>query len=158
MFKKIFGPNKFEGKGEPAELDELRKALLAFFPQEKGINPDLSIEVTDQVNEGFEAQWEFYIRDRDPEGAKQNYLLQHTVFVDIRPDEKAVYLKTRHFARTKRVPEGKQVYEPWFHQVRIGRLEALEKENVSKIRSYNSKKILEPLVNQVIDMGWDAYL
>jgi len=157
MFKKLFGPKKVEGVGAPVPTEELRKALLSYFPKEGAINQYLTIERSDKTHEGFAAVWEFFIRDRDPEGIKRNYLMKHTVLVDIRPEEKAVYLKYKHTARTKRVPRDAEVYEPWFHQVRIGKLADLEAENILKVRSFSHKKSLEPLVVQATNMGWDAY-
>jgi len=103
MFKKMFGPKKKEGQGNPVPVSELRKALMEYFPKEGEINQYLTIESSDKTHEGFAAVWEFFIRERDSDGIRQNYLLKHTALVDIRPDEKAVYLKSKHFARTKRV-------------------------------------------------------
>ncbi len=122
IFKKIFGFKKVEGVGTPVPIDELREALLDCFPKEGKINQYLTIEKSDKTHEGFAAVWEFFIRESDEDGFKRNYLVKHTVFVDIRPAEKSVYLKNRHFARTKRVPKGTVVYDPWFRQVRIGKL------------------------------------
>ena len=98
------------------------------------------------------------LRDRDEEGVMRNYLLTHTVKVDIHPEEKAVYLKSKHFARTKRVPKDAEVYDPWFQQARIGKLAYLKTENINKMRSFSSNKSLEPLVLQTTSAGWDAYL
>ena len=96
MFKKLFGPKKVEGVGAPVPTEELREALLSYFPKEGAINQYLTIERSDKTHEGFAAVWEFFIRDSDEEGIKHNYLLKHTILVDIRPEEKAVYLKSKH--------------------------------------------------------------
>ncbi|MCD6576625.1 MAG: hypothetical protein J7K66_01270 [Anaerolineaceae bacterium] len=157
MFKKLFGPKKVEGVGAPVPTEELREALLSYFPKEGAINQYLTIERSDKTHEGFAAVWEFFIRDSDEEGIKHNYLLKHTILVDIRPEEKAVYLKSKHFARTKRVPKGTEIYDPWFRQVRIGKLEDLKAEAIDKVRFFSSKKSVEPVVLQVTNMGWDAY-
>jgi len=157
MFKKIFGPKKVDGVGTAVPIDELRDALLDCFPKEGEINQYLAIEKSDKTHEGFAAVWEFFIRQSDEEGLKRNYLLTHTVFVDIRPDEKAVYLKNKHFARTKRVPKGTEVYDPWFRQIRIGKLADLKAVNIDKVRFFSSKKSLEPVIAQITNMGWDAY-
>ncbi len=157
MFKKMFGPKKVEGVGTPVPIDELRGALLDYFPKEGEINQYLTIEKSDKTHEGFAAVWEFFIRQSDDEGFKHNYLLQHTVLVDIRPEEKAVYMKSKHFARTKRVPKDAEVYDPWFRQVRIGKLADLKTENIDKVRFFSSKKSLEPVVMHTTNMGWDAY-
>jgi hypothetical protein len=157
MFKKMFGPKKVEGVGTPVPVDELRDALLDCFPKEGEINQYLTIEKRDKTHEGFAAVWEFFIRERDDEGIKRNYLLKHTVLVDIRPEEKAVYLKNRHFARSKRIPKGTEVYDPWFRQVRIGKLADLKAENIDQVKSFSSRKSLDPVVLQATNMGWDAY-
>ena len=156
MFKKIFGPKKVEGVGTPVPNDELRDALLDYFPKDGEINQYLTIEKTDKTHEGFAAVWEFFIRQSDEEGIKRNYLLKHTVLVDIRPDEKAVYLKNKHFARTKRVPKGIEVYDPWFRQVRIGKLADLKAVNIDTVRSFSSKKRFLPVsASQRFIWKWD---
>jgi ferritin len=157
MFKKIFGPKKVEGVGTPVPAEELRDALLDCFPKEGEINQYLTIERSDKTHEGFTAAWEFFIRQSDDEGIKRNYLMTHTVLVDIRPEEKAVYLKNKHFARTKRVPKDTEVYDPWYRQVRIGKLADMKAENIDKVRFFSSKKSLDPVVIQATNMGWDAY-
>ena len=158
MFKKLFGPKKYEAQGEPAALDELKTAILEFFPMEGEINRHLSITESEKTHAGFAAVWEFYMRDLDSEGYKSNYLLTHTVLVDIRPDEKAVYFKSKHFARTKRIPKGETIYEPWFAQVGIGKLDDLKVEASKKVKKFSSKKRLEPIAEKIASMGWDAYI
>jgi hypothetical protein len=157
MFKKIFGPKKFEAQGAPVPLEDMRNLLLSYFPREGEINSYLTIDKTKKVNEGFEARWEFFTYETDTEGDRQRVLLKHTVFVDIRPDENAVYFKTRHLTRTKRPPRREKVYDFWQSQVRIGKLETLMQEKPSRFVFYNAKKILQPLVDDVTSHGWDAY-
>jgi len=142
MFKKIFGPKKVEGVGTAVPIDKLREALLDCFPMEGEINQYLTIEKSDKTHEGFAAVWEFFIRQSDEEGFKRNYLLTHTVLVDI---------------RSERVPKDIEVYDPWFRQIRIGKLADLKAVNIDKVRFFSSKKSLEPVIAQVTNMGWDTY-
>ena len=48
MFKKMFGPKKVEGVGEPIPAEELRSMLLDYFPKEGEINQYLTIENCDE--------------------------------------------------------------------------------------------------------------
>ena len=157
MFKKIFGPKKFEAQGDPIPTEALRNILLSYFPREGEINQHLSFDKTDKVNEGFEARWEFYANETDTDGNRQRVRVNHTVFVDIRPAENAVYFKTRHITRTKRPPRGEKVYNMWIPQVRIGKLEVLRQSKPGGFVFYNQKKVLDPLVADVTSHGWNAF-
>lgn len=157
MFKKLFGPKKFGGEGSPVSTDEIRNLVLAYFPKEGDINLHLSFDQSDTVNDGFEAKWEFYSFDNDTEGNRQRVLVKHTVFVDIRSQENAVFFKTRHFTRTKKPPKGEEIYQNWQSQVQIGKLETLKQEKSSRFVFYNANKVLEPLIEEVTRNGWDAY-
>ena len=157
MFKKVFGPKKFDAQGTPIPLEDMRNLLLSYFPREGEINQHLSFEKTDKVNEGFEAHWEFFANELDSEANRQRVRVNHTVFVDIRPSENAVYFKTHHITRTKRPPIGEKVYDTLTLQVRIGKLETLIQEKPSKFVFYNAKKVLQPLVDDVTINGWDAF-
>jgi hypothetical protein len=50
-----------------------------------------------------------------------------------------------------------EVYDPWYRQVRIGKLADMKAENIDKVRFFSSKKSLDPVVIQATNMGWDAY-
>ena len=156
MFKKVFGPKKTEGIGEPVSTSEIKNVILTYLPKEGEINQYLSFEDMEK-SEGLKAVWEFYDRDRDEEGIRHNYLMKHTLIIDIRPDEKAVYLKHRHFQRTKRIPKDEPIYDPWFQQIQIGKLEDLQKIDFASLRSYSTKKVVAPLVEGITQHGWDAY-
>ena len=158
MFKKMFGPKKHEAQGSPVSLDELKKGLLAYFPQEAGINEFLTFESDEKVHDGFKAVWEYFMRDRDDEGMRRNYLLKYSVFVDIRDDEKAVYFKNRRFTRTKRVPKGEKLFDPWYTGIGIGDLETVRTEYEGKFTSFAGRKKLKFLVEKTNQMGWDAYI
>jgi len=157
MFKKVFGPKKTEAQGAPIPLDELRNLILSYFPKEGEINQHLSFAKTDKVNEGFEARWEFYAWDTDSEGDSTRVRVNHTIFVDIQPDEHAVYFKSRHNTRTKRPPRGEEVYKSWIPQVRVGKLEDLRQQKPSRFVFYSPKKVLQPIIDDVASHGWDAY-
>ena len=162
MFKKMFGPKKIEGQGEPIPLDDLRAKILEFFPSEGEVNPFLTIEKNEKSPDGFLAVWKFYSRERDIEN--NNYykcLVTHTVRVDIDPQKKAVTLKNKHFTRSARVPRGETIYDPWHKQVKIGKLpdliEEVEADKSRKFFKFSSKKALEPVIACVTENGWDAY-
>jgi len=158
MFKKIFGPKIHEGQGQPVGVDEIKSALMAFFPVEGEMNQHLTFEESEKTNAGFAAVWEYYMIDRDSEGMRGKYLLKHSILVDIREDEKAVYFKHKHFARTKRPPKGEPVYEPWYTAIGIGTIDEIQAKNAKKVKTWSSKKVLEPLVEKAVKLGWDAYL
>jgi len=158
MFKKMFGPKKHDAQGTPVPMDELRSALMAFFPQDGEVNKYLTFDKNDKVHEGFAAVWEYFMRDRDNEGMKRDYLMTFTVNVDIRPDEKAVYFKSKRFARTKRLPIGTERFDPWFTGIGIGKLDVVKTEFNGNVKVFRPKKKLEQLVEQATSMGWDAYL
>ena len=158
MFKKIFGPKKHEGKGEAVSFEALKEAMIGFFPIEGEINQHLTIEESDKTNAGFIAVWEYYIVDRDSDGMRRKYLLKHSILVDIRPEEKAVYFKHKRFARTKRPPKGEHVFEPWYTGIGIGSVDEIREKNAKKFKTWSSKKALEPLVEKAVNLGWDAYL
>ena len=75
MFKKIFGPKKHEGKGEPVAPEDLKSALMAFFPVEGDINQHLTFEESEKTNSGFAAVWEYFMIDSDSDGMRGKYLL-----------------------------------------------------------------------------------
>ena len=158
MFKKIFGPKKREAQGSPVALEELKGALMACFPQEGKINQYLNFETNDKVHEGFAAVWEYYMADRDDEGIRRKYLMTFTVNVDIRGEEKAVYLKTRRFTRPKRVPKGTEVLDPWFVGIGIGDVDTIMEEFGGNFKVFRTKKKLEVIAEKATSLGWDAYL
>ena len=158
MFKKMFGPKKHEAQGSPVSLEELKNELLAYFPQEAGINEFLTFESDEKVHDGFKAVWEYYMRERDEDGHWNNYLLKYSVFVDIRSDEKAVYFKNNRFARTKRVPKGTKRFDPWYTGISIGDLETVRTEYDGNFTSFAGRKKLKFLVEKTNQMGWDAYI
>lgn len=49
------------------------------------------------------------------------------------------------------------MYDPWFRQVRIGKLADLKAVKIDKVRFFSSKKSLESVIMQATNMGWDAY-
>jgi hypothetical protein len=63
MFKKLFGPKKVEGVGEPVEAAVLREKLLALFPSDGPVNEHLSIEENEKSPDGFSAVWQMYIKE-----------------------------------------------------------------------------------------------
>lgn len=158
MFKKMFGPKKHEAQGSPVPLEELKSALMAYFPQEGETNKYLTFGTNDKVHDGFTAVWEYYMRDRDDEGMQRDYLLTFTVFVDIREDEKAVYFKSRRFSRTKRVPMGTERLDPWYSGIGIGDLETVKTEFAKNFTSFAPRKKLKFLVEKTNALGWDAYI
>lgn len=163
MFKKIFGPKKTEGIGEPVRPEELRAALLELFPSEGDVNAHLDIEKNESSSEGFNAVWRMYIKESDSEDAFRYhyYMLTHTLSVDIDPSEHAVRFKVSQNRKSARVPQGEQVYDPWYAQVKVGKLDELkaqaEAESAKRSFSYSSKKLTEPLVTCATSLGWDAY-
>lgn len=157
MFKKIFGPKKVEGVGTPIPTEELRALILTYFPKENSINQHLTIEKSDESPDGFNAVWKIYARDRDDEGIKRNYLITHTVKVNIQPQENAVPIKSKHFARTARVPDGEIQHDSWIPHIQIGKIEALKAAEKKKFRTFSQKKSIEPLVELITQNGWDAY-
>ena len=157
MFKKIFGPKKIEGVGTPVPTEELRTKILEFFPQEGEINKYLSIEGSKDSPDGFNAVWKLYARDRDNEGIRRNYLITHTVKVLIDPKEHAVTLKSKHFARTARVPKDETLHESWVPHVKIGRLDEVQASLGKKFQMFSFKKASESLVEYITQNGWDAY-
>lgn len=158
MFKKIFGPKKYEAKGSPAAAAELRTALQGLFPQDGEVNQYLTFETNDKVHDGFAAVWEYFITETDEDNFNQHYWMTYTVFVDIRPDEKAVHLKAKRFARSKRPPKGTKVLDPWFIGIGIGDAVTIKEEYSKLFKSFNSKKKLELLAEKANSMGWDAYI
>ena len=158
MFKRIIDGKKHEGQGEPVSSGELREALKGFFPQTGEINKYLTFETNDKVHDGFAAVWEYYGIDTDSEGDRGKYLVQFTVSADIRPDEKAVYLKTKSVMRSKRPPKGTEVLDPWFIGVGIGDPATIAEEYSKFFKSFQPKKNLRMLVEKANSMGWDAYL
>jgi len=157
MFKKMFGPKKVEGVGTPIPVEKLRASILTYFPKEDDINRYLTIEDSDDSPEGFNAVWKFYARDRDADGMKHDYLITHTVKVKIQPKENAVTLKSKHFARTARVPDGETLHESWIPHIQIGKIEDLKAAVEKKVHFFSSKKSTETLVKYITQNGWDAY-
>ena len=162
MFKKMFGPKKIEGVGEPIPVGEMKDKLLAFFPSQGEVNPFLSIEPNKKSPQGFSAVWKFYSRESDMDNmGKVKCQVTHTIAVDIDPDEKFVRFHTKHFTKTARIPRGEMIYEPWHRQVKIGKLADLEVEveedKSRKFFKYSSKDALKPLIDCVTQNGWDAY-
>ena len=158
MFKRIKDGKKHEGQGEPVVVGELREALKAFFPQSGEINQYMRFETNDKVHDGFSVVWEYYGIDSDSEGDRRRYLVTYTVNVDIRLDEKAVYLKTKQFMRTKRPPRGTEVLDPWFLGVGIGDADTIREEYSKLFKVFQPKKKLRLLVEKANSLGWDAYL
>jgi len=158
MFKRIKDGKKHEGQGSPVVVGELRDALKRFFPQTGEINKYLQFETNDKVHDGFAAVWEYYGIDTDSEGDRRKYLVKFTVNVDIRLDEKAVYLKTKQFMRTKRPPRGSEVMNPWFVGIGIGDPAVIEEEYSKVFKVFRPKKKLQMLVEKANSLGWDAYL
>lgn len=163
MFKKLFGPKKVEGVGEPVEAAVLREKLLALFPSDGPVNEHLSIEENEKSPDGFSAVWQMYIKERDEEnsGRYYNYFLTHAVDIDINPEDKSVHIKITQKKKSAKPPQGSTVYNPWYRQVKVGSLEELkaqvEAESKKKSYSYSTKKLKEPLVACIVNNGWDAY-
>jgi len=158
MFKRLINGKKYEGQGDAIPASELREALAAFFPQVGEINKYLNFESNEKTNDGFAAVWEYFMWDTDSDGDRRKYLLKYTVSVDIRSDEKAVYLKSKKFARTKRPPRGTEVLQPWFIGIGIGDPETIKEEYSKTFKSFRPKKKLQLLVEKANSLGWDAYL
>jgi len=158
MFKRIVDGKKHEGQGSPLSAGELRDALKTFFPQMGEINKYLTFETNDKVHDGFAAVWEYYGYETDSEGDRRKHLIKFTVNVDIRTDEKAVYLKSNCVMRTRRPPRGTEVLNPWFVGVGIGDPATIEEEYSKVFKSFQPKKKLRMLVEKANSMGWDAYL
>lgn len=157
MFKKMFGPKKVEAAGEPIPTKDLRAAILAFFPKGDGINEYLTIEDSKDSPEGFNAVWKMYAKDTDSDGMTRNFLITHTVMVDIKADEKAVYLKSKHFGKTTRVPKDEKVLHSWMPFIQIGKIEDLKPVERKKVNFFSQKKSLEPLVEHITQNGWDVF-
>jgi hypothetical protein len=158
MFKRIIDGKKFEGKGEPAAAGELRDALKTFFPQTGEINKYLRFESNEKLHEGFAAVWEYYGIDTDSDGDRRKHLITYTINVDIRPEEKAVYIKTKSVMRTKRPPRDTEVLDPWFIGVGIGDPTTILEEYSKFVKVFQPKKKLRMLVEKANSLGWDAYL
>ncbi len=158
MFKRLINGKKHEGQGTPVSAGELRDALKEFFPQTTALNKYLTFETNDKLHEGFAAVWEYFMWDTDNEGDRRRYLLKFTINVDIRPDENAVYLKTKRFSRTKRPPRGTEILDPWFIGIGIGDPAAIEEEYSKVFKAFRPKKKLQLLVDKATSLGWDAYL
>jgi hypothetical protein len=157
MFKKMFGPKKVEAIGDPIPTKDLRTAILAFFPKSDGINEYLTIEDSKDNPEGFNAVWKLYAKERDDEGLKHNYLVTHTIKVDIKAEEKAVYLKSKHFGRTARVPKDEILHDSWMPYIQIGKIEDLKPVEHKNINFFSQKKSLDALVEHITLNGWDVF-
>jgi len=158
MFKRIINGKKHTGQGSPVPTDALREAMLSFFPKSGEINKYLTFEADDKAHDGFAAVWKYFMWDTDSDNNRKRYLLKFTVRVDIRSDEKAVYFKTKRFARTKRPPRGTEVLQPWFIGIGIGDPETIREEYAKVFKVFRPKKKLQMLVEKATSMGWDAYL
>ena len=162
MFNKLFGPKKVEGSGEPAAPEVLREALLELFPKAGEINRHLEIEPNEKFPQGFKAVWRFFTLETDSEDdSTYPFAMTYTMQVNIKPEEKAVFLKTSQSGKTARVPEGEEIYDNWYSQVRVGTLEEVqaqaEDEQARGVITYTIKKITAPLVACATSIGWDAY-
>ena len=157
MFKKIFGPKKVEGVGTPIPTEELRTNILTYFPKAEGVNQYLTFEDSKDSPDGFNAVWKLYARDRDDDGNRRNYLVTHTVKVNIQPQENSVTIKSKHFARTARVPDGETLNESWIPHIQIGKIEELKAALEKKFHVFTIKKATETLVEYITKNGWDAY-
>ena len=157
MFKKMFGPKKVEAVGEPVSTKEIRESILAFFPKVTGINDYLTIEDSKDNPEGFNAVWKLYAIERDDEGIKHKYLVTHTVKVDIKTEEKAVYLKNKHVGRSARIPKDEILHKSWMPFIQIGKIEDLKPVEEKNVYSFSTKKSLAPLVKHITQKGWDVY-
>jgi hypothetical protein len=157
MFKKMFGPKKVEAIGEPVPTKDIRAAILNLLPKSDGINEYLTIEDSKDSPDGFNAVWKLYAKDTDNDGITQNYLITHTIKVDIRPAEKSVYLKNKHFGKTVRVPKGEPVHKSWMPYIQIGMLKDLEQVENKHTFFFSSKKSFEPLIEVITQNGWDVY-
>lgn len=159
----LFGPKKTEGEGTPIAADELRTQMLQLFPQSDVVNEYLSIEPNEKFSQGFIAVWKMYTKEpKENNSFKFNYsLYTFTLTVDVDEKEKAVHLKTKNFSRTARVPEGEKVFDPWYSQVKIGKLADLQgevkKEGLVRVYTYSNKKLLQPLVECITQNGWGVY-
>jgi hypothetical protein len=152
MFKKMFGPKKVDGVGEPIPAEELRKILLEYFPKEGGINKYLSIEGCDGSPEGFNAVWRFYQWQFNG-----NYndirLCTPTVIVNIQPQEKSVYLELKSISQSARKPDNETVHKENEMLIRIGKIEDLRAVDKKKIPRGSLKILVEPITQN----GWDVY-
>ncbi|MDO9546843.1 MAG: hypothetical protein Q7J07_08880 [Pelolinea sp.] len=157
MFKKMFGPKKVEGVGTPISTEDLRAAILTFFPKSDGINEYLTIEDSKDSPDGFNAVWKLYAKDVDSDGITQNFLVTHTIKVDIKADEKAVYLKSKHFGKTARVPKDEPVHNSWMPFIQIGKIEDLKPVEQKIVNFFSQKKSLDPLVEHITLNGWDVF-
>ena len=160
----LFGPKKIEGIGDPIAADELRAKMLDFIPKSGTVNQDLSIETNEKYPQGFSAVWKMYTKEpKENNSFKFNYSLStFTLNVNVDVQERAVYLKTKNFSKTTRVPEGEKVYDIWYGQVKIGELADLQgevkKEGLVRVYTYSKKKLLQPLVDCITKNGWSVYL
>ena len=153
----MFGPKKVEAVGDPIPTKDMRAAILAFFPRSDGINDYLTIEDSKDSPDGFNAVWKLYAIERDNEGMKQNFLITHTIKVDIKAEEKAVYLKSKHFGRTARVPKEEILHNSWVPFIQIGKIEDLKPVEHKKGYFFSQKKSLDPLIEHITQNGWDVF-
>ncbi len=160
----LFGPKKIEGTGDSIAADVLRTKMLDLFPQSGEVNQNLSIEMNDKFPQGFTAVWKMYTKEpQENNSFRFNYFLYtFTLTVDVDIKEKAVHLKTKNFSKSARVPEGEKVFDPWYSQVKIGKLADLQgeikKEGLIRVYTYSNKKLLQPLVDCITENGWSVYL
>ena len=157
MFKKMFGPKKVDAIGEAVSTEEIRSVILTMLPKSDGINEYLTIEDSKDSPDGFNAVWKLYAKDTDSDGITSNYLITHTLKIDIKQEEKAVYLKNKHFGRTTRVPKDTPVHKSWMPYIQIGKLVDLEPVQNKNTFFFSSKISLEPLIEEITQNGWDAY-
>jgi hypothetical protein len=163
LFKKMFGPKKMEASGQPVEPEALREALLALLPSQGEVNKHLRIEKHDKFPEGFNAVWQMYVKERDPDDSFRYHTNQLTLTLsaEIDPGEKSVRFKVGQKQKSARVPQGETLYDPWYGQVKVGKLEDLqaevEAEAAKRSYSFSNRKLTEPLAVCAAANGWDAY-
>jgi len=163
MFKKLFGPKKIEASGNPVEVGVLREALLELLPSHGEVNRHLKIEEHDKMPHGFKAIWEMYVKEWDQEDRFKFYtqLLTLTLSAEIDEGKKTVSFKISQKQKSTRAQEGEPLYDPWYGQVKVGKLEDLEAEVESekdkRSYSFSNKKLTEPLAARAAANGWTAY-
>ncbi|MDK2981737.1 MAG: hypothetical protein PWQ55_2084 [Chloroflexota bacterium] len=144
------------------EIAVLREKLLALFPSDGPINEHLTIEKNENSPEGFSAVWQMYIKEKDEENSRKfyNFSMTHSILVDIHPEDTSVHIKITNKKKSAKPPEGETVYYPWYRQVKVGKMDDLkaqfEAESKKNSFSYSTKKLKEPLINCIVNNGWDA--
>jgi len=152
MFKKMLGPKKVEGVGEPIPTEELRNILLEYFPKEGKINQYLTIEDCGESPDGFNAVWKFYQWQFNGD-YNEIRLCTPKIIVNIQPQENAVHLKMESAPQSVRKPENQTVHKEKEVLIRIGKIEDLKANYKKKIRRSSLKILVEPITQN----GWDVY-